>query len=74
MQAKSIGLFKMKTRLQICQLSEFFRNLKGHKLFNYQHNKLKISNTKTNTKIQAPASIKTFKIFKSLMIIIFNNF
>lgn len=74
MQAKSIGLFKMKTRLQICQLLEFFRNLKGHKLFNYQHNKMKILKTKANFKIQALASIKTFKIFKSLMIIIFNNF
>lgn len=64
MQAKFIRHFKMKIRLQICQLSEFFKNLKGHRVFNYQHTKLKISKIRVKYKIKTLAMKKIFKIIR----------
>ena len=74
MQAKCIEPFKMIIRLQICLKLEFFKNLRDHRVFNYQLNKLKISKTKAKFRVLAVVLTKMYKICKLLTILILNNF
>jgi hypothetical protein len=74
MQAKCTGPFKMKIKLQICLQSEFFKSLRDHRAFNYKLNKLKISKTQIKFSILVVAKIIINKTYRSLTILILNNF